>query len=92
MARRRDESGTPDTCKFIDAAIFELEKCTCEDVNVSAAKCNLEKVRDYNSELRTWGNEQYEKANQLENAYEDANQEIEDLREQIKQLEQELSD
>lgn len=85
-------SGVPDTCRFIDAAISEIESCECGECNSHTAKQNLEKVRDYNSKLRTWGNDQYEKVVQLEQAYEDAMQEIEDLREQIKELEQELSD
>ena len=92
MTRRSDESGVPDTCKFIDAAISEIDSCECGECNSYIAKQNLEKVRSYNSDLRQWGNDQYEKVTQLEQAYEDAMQEIEDLREQIKELERELSD
>jgi hypothetical protein len=92
LARRSDESGVPDTCKIIDAAISEIESCECGECNSYVAKQSLEKVRDYNSKLRTWGNDQYEKVQQLEQAYEDAMQGIEDLREQIKELKQELSD
>lgn len=68
MARKRDNSPCPNTCPLIDEAIEVLRNSECgynTDV-VNSAIDALEKVRSYNAELRTWGNEQHERADDAE--------------------------
>lgn len=90
MARRRDESGTPNTCPFIDEAIIELDSCECESVDTYRAKAALEKVRRYNDELRSWGNNQYYELQESENSISKLESENEDLRAEINNLIEEI--
>jgi len=91
MARRRDESGVPNTCPFIDEAIEVLSKCECEDLDPHSAIQALEKVRSYNDDLRTWGNDQRESAEEWEESWRNADKEIDDLRAEIKNLRDEIA-
>ena len=98
MARYRDESDVPNTCPFIDMAISELKSCGCDNVDVAAAVAALEKVRGYNEDLRTWGNDQYRESqdalkqiDSLQDLLDAANETIEDQKKDIKTLEDEVT-
>jgi chromosome segregation ATPase len=91
VARRRsDESGTPNTCPFIDEAISEIDNCECESVDKHRAKAALEKVRGYNDDLRQWGNDQYYELQDAENRIGELEYDKDDLQSQVKNLLEEI--
>lgn len=86
MARKRDESGVPYTCPFIDEVIDALKFCQCEYVRQGDAISALEKVRGYNDDLRTWGNEQYTHAADLQESFDKLERELDNANDVIKDL------
>lgn len=96
MARRDDYTGVPETCPYIDSVIRFIEECTEENTNYSSAIAELEKIRSFNSDLRSVANNFFHEKEELEsdfdykiNAKED---EIEDLKSTISDLRDDIRD
>jgi predicted nucleic acid-binding Zn-ribbon protein len=90
--RRRDESGTPDTCPFIDIAIRELEQCQCDGVVTQDAIRALETVRGYNQDLRIWGNEQFHELQETKSEIDSLQDELDAARHDLADLKAEIRD
>lgn len=97
-----DNAPVKETCPLIDdvkSVLFYLNDGETPDIK--DALDLLEKIRDANSKLREWGNEQYNRAEDLEKEYEhkkgqlegeikDLTKEVEELQEEVYDLKQEI--
>lgn len=95
MARHRDNSPVPQTCPMIDWVINEVASIYNSNQLISggentAIESKMEKIRAANSELREWGNEQCNKAIELDDELDEANREISRLQQQIADYKQEI--
>lgn len=103
MARSGDNAPVGQTCRQIDDVISSLGELYVSSEPISKGELNdlektMEGIRRDNEQLRNWGNEQYERAEEMEkdrdyyqNEFEKANDEIKYLKSEIKELEKELS-
>lgn len=87
---KKDNSLVSQTCPEINNAsstIDSIESNLSEQiVELRALDKGLEKLRTENSDLRTWGNEQYDRAEELEKELTVANKEIEELKQGLREL------
>lgn len=101
MARYRDQAPVGNTCPLIDEVISAVEDATFEE-NIwwdkESVTAILEKIRSANSELREWGNYEYERAEDAEKERDnfeaeklDLEEELRELKERVAELEEELS-
>jgi len=97
----RDNSPVGATCSSIDSVISFLNNIDCEDVSSQSIKdiidC-MEEIRNANSKLRDWGNEEYDRAevnenekNEWEDRYNEVQREIENLNDKIIDLNDEIN-
>lgn len=103
MARRGDNAPVPHTCPKIDDVIGIVTEIYRVDEPITKGELqNIEKqmedIRTANSKLREWGNEEYERAEELEkdrDYYQDLSEkyesEIADLKAEIDSLKEELN-
>lgn len=105
MARNKDNAPVENTCPKIDQVIGFLEKVYWDlPDDEKCFECEqivkvMEKIRKDNSDLRTWGNEEYnskyEYEEEIKNLKADLSvmiDEIKDLKAEIETLEEKLSD
>lgn len=80
---KKDNSPVSPTCPEIDSAtesISSIRDTLSEQIEeLNYLSKGLEKLRTENSDLRTWGNEQYNRAEELEERLKNANIEIDEL-------------
>jgi chromosome segregation ATPase len=92
----KDNSPVRHTCPDIDEAQQQAKSAI--DVMADAREYlmdfvkQLEKLREENAELRKWGNEECERADDLERDLEDANKTIKDLESEVKYQKQEIGE
>mgnify|MGYP001581068096 CR=1 FL=1 len=92
MSRNRDNSDIPETCPLINDVWVFIDRNTHDETKESdkqKALDLLEKIREHNEKLRKWGNIHFNRAECAEKELEDANKEIDFLKDQIKELESE---
>lgn len=104
MARRGDNAPIGHTCPKIDSIISTIHSLYMSSEEMSKSQYTefeklMEEIRSANSTLREWGNEQYERADEMEKDYDyaqnkvsDLEQEIESLKSEVKQLEKDLEE
>src|SRR5688572_5049408 len=95
MARSRDNAPIGHTCPKIDDVISMVHDFYKSGGEMSVYDYNsfekkMEQIRDANSTLREWGNEQNQLAEEYEKDLDDAKDEIADLRDEIKALKSEI--
>lgn len=58
----KDQSGWENSCPLIDAVISFIDDYTCQSNKNEAGEClrKLERIREINDGIRTWGNEQWD--------------------------------
>lgn len=66
MGRRDDYTGVPETCPYIDSVIRFIEESTDETINYTYAIKDLEKIRSFNSDLRSVANSLFHEKEELE--------------------------
>lgn len=101
MARYRDQAPVSNTCPLIDEVISAVDDATFEENSwwdKESVTAILEKIRSANSELREWGNDEYERAEDAEKERDtfeaeklDLEEELRELKERVAELEEELS-
>lgn len=89
MGRRDDYTGVPETCPYIDSVIRFIEENTEENTNYTSAIADLEKIRSFNSDLRSVANYFFHEKEQLES---DFDYEINAKDDEIKDLESKISE
>jgi polyhydroxyalkanoate synthesis regulator phasin len=99
MARRGDNAPIGHTCPKIDSVISIIHSVYTSSEEMSRQEYTefeklMEEIRSANSTLREWGNEHYERSEEMEKDYDytkdrlaDAESEIFDLKKEIKELE-----
>lgn len=80
MARKRDNAPIKHTCPDIDHAQSIIDGWASDAAELadkmSLFSKDLEKLRTENEDLRTWGNEEYDRAEELEGQLKDANSNV----------------
>jgi len=66
--------------------------CAEIKVNLESAILAMEKIRSDNSELRDWGNSEFNRAEELEKERDDLLSEVEELKEQMKGMHDDIID
>jgi len=104
MARRGDNAPVGHTCPKIDDVISTLKEIYISDEPMSQGELKsleeiMEKIRSDNAELRDWGNKQYDELCEMEkdrdyyqNRAEKLESDVLDLKNEIKELEKQLSE
>jgi chromosome segregation ATPase len=104
MGRRGDNAPIGQTCPLIDETISQVHNWYMDSEEISKNEYQgfeqrMEKIREANSTLREWGNEQCKLAEEYEkdldywkDQAETLTQEIKDLQSDIRTLEKELSE
>lgn len=95
MARRTDYAPIGNTCPMIDRVIDLVKVIYDEYEEFSQADYKsfeelMEKIREANSTLRDWGNDECLRAAELEKELDRANSTIEDLKDDAKSLQEEI--
>lgn len=95
MGRNRDHTDIPNTCPFIDNVIRFIDSIDFDDdmsdEAVSICKI-LEEIRTHNSDLRDFGNEQYNRAEELNDDCNSYKETINELEYEIIALKKELDE
>lgn len=93
----RDNAPIGNTCPIIDRVlglISDLYNNTTDDEqsekDYKAAKDYLEEIRSANATLREWGNELFYKCDELEKDLDNANNDIDSLKDKLQDLQREL--
>lgn len=96
MGRNTDNAPVPHTCPIIDGVIGFLTEIVWDmedeleaelSVDCKSAVEDMEKIRNANDTLRTWGNEECRYKEEFEGEKEDLETEVENLKEKIYDLE-----
>ena len=97
MARYSDNAPIGHTCPMIDSVIsfinsveWSEEEKDLEDESEKAL-LTLEEIREANSTLRDWGNDECKRANEFENDLDYANRQIKDLESEIASLKKDVA-
>jgi peptidoglycan hydrolase CwlO-like protein len=95
MAYKHNREPVKNTCPTIDSAIGYIDqvKNATKDLYYwcEQAESDLEDLRSANDALRSWGSEEAERVDELENTVSELELEIENLKDEIKSLEKELN-
>jgi len=87
---KKDNSPVNSTCPEINSAtesISSIRDTLLEQIEeLNYLSKGLEKLRTENSDLRTWGNEQYDRVEELEKELKGANKEIDELKRELKEF------
>lgn len=92
----KDNSPVPVTCPKIDNVIGRINRVyrssePMEKEDLQRLEEWLEEIRTHNSDLRTWGNEQYKEAERLEVENSNLTDEVEQLKKEIDNLKDEVN-
>lgn len=91
-----DKAPVPPTCPLIDQVVDKLEDMKLQHLMTELEYKNLhdlmEAIREANSTLRVWGNEQYTEAARLETANENLQRDIDKLERQVENLKDEVNE
>ena len=90
MRARKDQTGVPNTCQYIDDIIDTLKIYVTDDDELNEAVRHCESIRLHNSTLRDFGNDTYYELEELVDRVDDLKYEIENLREEIDNYEDKL--
>jgi chromosome segregation ATPase len=91
----RDYSPVQNTCPKIDEVIAFLETIDSEDVSRTSIKdvVNvMEEIRSMNAELREWGNDEYRRAESLDDDLRRMESEKDDVEREVSRLEKEVDE
>lgn len=95
MAYRKDNAPVGNTCPDIDEAKRHIEKATSymrsADEYLIDLLPVLEKLRNENDQLRTWGNEQFELAEEYEAERDELKKYIDSLNDEVYELKQQIN-
>lgn len=94
---KRDNAPVSQTCPKIDDVINSLKELYKSSEEMSSRELTdlentMEKIRSDNSDLRSWGNEQYDRAEELEKEMEYYKDLAEGYKSEITELKQEIKD
>lgn len=91
-----DHSPVPPTCPKIDAALSLINSvynsgCEMERAILDQIEQRIEEIRTHNSDLRTWGNEQWKEAERLEIENDNLRTKVERLEKEVDNLNDEVN-
>lgn len=104
MPRRSDNSLIPQTCPKIDSVLSIITDIYSADEPITKGELQnieklMEEIREANSKLRDWGNDEYNRAEELEkdkdyyqNEHEKAQSEVDSLKSEVDSLKSEIKD
>ena len=97
MPRHSDASPVPQTCPKIDSAISIVHGIYIDYEDFSKQtyvdfEKTMEEIRSANSTLREWGNEEYKRANEMEDERDDLLRMVDDLKSEIGSLKSEIKE
>lgn len=97
MARRGDNAPVGHTCPKIDSVISMVHSLYLSSEEMSKQEYTefeklMEEIRSANSTLREWGNEENQKAEEFEKDLDYANRKIDDLTEEVEALKVEIKE
>ena len=84
----KDQSGWENSCPLIDAVISFIDNNTCYNNKTEAGECSrkLERIREINDGIRTWGNEQWDLLDDAKREIDRLESIIGDLKYEIREL------
>lgn len=83
-----DETGVPHTCPLIDSVIAILDDVDLDEAQM--AKMDMESIRSHNSDLREFGNKEYQRAENLQREVDDLQLRAEELNRENEILQQKV--
>lgn len=92
MPKSRHYPDIPQTCPLINGLIDALSNVNDEDFNATEHIKDLEKIRQYNDQLRTWGAEKNEELESVEKDREYYEDKYNSALKDIEHLEKELAE
>lgn len=97
MPRNRDNAPVGNTCPMIDGVLDCIHTLYKSSEEMSKGELDymvqtLEKIRHHNEELRSWGNEECDKATDLEKELDNSKDEVSALEEDIKEYKSEIKE
>lgn len=93
MGRNRDNAPVKNSCPFINEIISAIQSADWSEAYWTKGELEgkMEEIRRMNEQLRDWGNEQYQRAEDNEREMEIQSSKIEELNEDISNLQDELN-